>query len=515
MPGCIIVFENLAFHGFVKWGQLVTYARIAGKRTKIVATIGPTSSDEDVLRQIIRAGMDVARINFSHGEHETHGENIARIRRIAEEEGAVIAIMCDIQGPKIRIGKIANEPLVLATGDTITLTLDPADGTNNTVNMPHEEFLKDIEVGTYLLLDDGKLEFLVRSTTPRSLVCEVIVPGELTSRKGVSAPNARLTFSAITDKDREDIRFALTQNIEYIAMSFVRSEEDVREMRWLIKHLSRTSPAIIAKIEKHEALENIERIIAVCDGIMVARGDLGVETPAEEVPYQQKRIIGLCNEAAKPVITATQMLNSMVDNPRPTRAEASDVYNAIIDGTDAVMLSNETAMGQFPVRAVEMMANIAAIAEQNIRRPGGRNDRAVVTSTSAEGREIVSDAISQATCQIAEVVGAHAIITSTISGYTAQRVAKERPQTPIVCVTPNETTYRRMALVWGVFPLLIPEFHTIDEMITSVVRAAHAARLANLGDKLVIIAGVPFGIGGQTNFLKIHTVGESNELNGL
>lgn len=485
-------------------------SRINGKRTKIVATIGPSSRDENTLRQIIRAGLDVARINFSHGDHETHSQAIDDVRRIAYEENAVVAIMCDIQGPKLRVGRIANEPLVLNLGDPITLSLDPADGSGNVVQLPHPEFVQDIKAGMQLLLDDGKLEFKVNATTGRTLVCEVVVPGELFSRKGVSAPNARLTLSAITEKDRSDIEFALSKKAEYIAMSFVRSPDDLREMRWLIKHLG-GGAAVIAKIEKHEALENIEEIIAASDGIMVARGDLGVETPAEEVPFHQKRIIRLCNASAKPVITATQMLNSMVDNPRPTRAEASDVYNAILDGTDAVMLSNETASGMYPVRAVETMVNIAAIAEQNISRPAGSQDRSVMLH-DAEGREAVSDAISQATCQIAETLGVKAIVTSTMSGYTARRVAKERPRTPIVCVTPNELTYRRMALVWGVVPLLVPEFKSIDEMLGIVVRAAHDEQLVNVGDMLVIIAGVPFGVGGQTNFLKVHRVGEQNEL---
>ena len=483
--------------------------RINGKRTKIVATIGPSSRDEATLRELIRLGLDVARINFSHGDHETHGKAIDDVRRIAAEEGAVVAILCDIQGPKIRIGKIAHEPLDLKPGDTITLTLDEADGSNNVVTLPHPEFVRDIAAGMQLLIDDGKLEFVVKATTARSLICEVVVPGLLTSRKGVMAPKARLTLSAITDKDRADVEFALSKNTEYLAMSFVRSEDDIREMRWLIRHLGGNA-AIVAKIEKHEALENIEQIIDASDAIMVARGDLGVETPAEEVPYHQKRIIKLCNAAAKPVITATQMLNSMVDNPRPTRAEASDVYNAILDGTDAVMLSNESASGLYPVRSVETMVQIAAIAEPNIIRPNFSNR--TITPPDAEGREAVSDAISQATTQIAEALNCKAIITSTMSGYTTRGVAKERPHAPIICVTPNETTYRRMALVWGVFPLLVPEFSTIDEMLGVVVRAARHNQMAEPGDMLVIIAGVPFGIGGQTNFLKVHIVGESGEL---
>jgi pyruvate kinase len=483
--------------------------RIDGKRTKIVATIGPRSYAEDTLRRMIRAGMDVARINFSHGEHATHGKAIDDVRRIAAEENAVVAILCDIQGPKIRIGKIASEPLVLAPGDRITLTTEPADGTNNVVSLPHPEFMKDIKPGAHLLLDDGKYEFVVKVATGTSAICDVLIGGDLTSRKGVMAKNARLTLSAITDKDREDIAFALGKRAEYIAMSFVRSENDIREMRWLIKH-NGGDASIIAKIEKHEALEVIESIVAATDGIMVARGDMGVEISPEEVPFHQKRIIRLCNEAGKPVITATQMLLSMVDSPRPTRAEASDVYNAILDGTDAVMLSNETANGNYPVESVEMMVNIAAIAEQNFPK------RPEATPTAGarfqEGAEHTSDAVSASTGAIADMLGCKAIITATLSGYTTRRVAKARPRTPIICVTPNETTYRRMALVWGVVPVMVPMFNTIDEMLGTVVRAVHQQKLIDLGDQVVIIAGVPFGAAGQTNFIKVHVAGEAGEL---
>lgn len=484
--------------------------RLNNKRTKIVATIGPSSWDEDTLRSFIRHGMDVARINFSHGDPETHSRSIDMVRHIAEEEGHVIAIMADIQGPKIRIGKVANEPLILKKGDHLTLTLDDVPGENGVISLPHPEFLLDIKVGTPLLLDDGKIEFIVRETTARTLVCETLFDCELYSRKGVTAPKAKLTLSAITDKDREDIKFALSKKTDYIAMSFVRSVEDIREMRWLIRHLSGDNVAIIAKIEKHEALVNIEGIIEAADGIMVARGDLGIETPAEEVPYHQKRIIQLCNLASKPVITATQMLNSMTENPRPTRAEASDVYNAIADGTDAVMLSNESASGQYPVEAVETMSRIARIAEQHVwdNRPQHLNS----ARSNEKGQEAVSDAIAQATFDIAQALSPKAIITSTLTGYTARRVARERPNTPILCITPNEITYRRMALVWGVIPLLTPQFNTIDEMIKVVVREAREHELVEKDDMIVIIAGVPFGVGGQTNFLKIHRIGEASEL---
>jgi pyruvate kinase len=482
---------------------------IDGKRTKIVATIGPASRSEDAIRAMIRAGMDVARINFSHGDYEAHDQTFKLIRRIAEEEKTVVAIMCDMQGPKIRIGTVANEPLVLKPDDEITFTLDSVPGDNNIISLPHPEFIKDITSGMHLLLDDGNLELVVEQASARKLLCKVVDGGPLSSRKGVSAPTARLSLSAITDKDRVDIEFALGQKCDYIAMSFVRSQEDIRELRWLIRHLGGDA-GIIAKIEKHEALDNIEEIISISDGIMVARGDLGVETPAEEVPYQQKRIIHLCNDASKPVITATQMLSSMVDNPRPTRAEASDVFNAIIDGTDAVMLSNETAVGKHPVEAVKMMAKIAVIAEQSMWTTRSTDRR--FHPINREGREAISNAVSQATYQIADTLNAKAIVTSTMTGYTGRLVAKERPRTPILCVTPNEITYRRMVLVWGVVPLLIPQFSSIDEMIAAVAQAAHEAELVKPGDSLVIIGGVPFGVGGQTNFLKIHLVGEQGEL---
>ncbi len=475
--------------------------QIYNKRTKIVATIGPASWDKETLRLMIRAGMDVARINFSHGEHERHRESIRLVREVAEEEKRVVAVMCDIQGPKIRIGKV-KEPIMLAQDDQVTLTLDDADGTDNIVSLPHPEFVRDINSGMRLLLDDGNLEFIVEEAYSRKLICRVILGGELSSRKGVMAPNAHLTLSAITDKDRRDIEFALEQDTDYIAMSFVRNSDDIRELRWLMRHLGKHA-AVIAKIEKHEALANIEEIIGSVDGIMVARGDLGLEVPAEEVPFHQKRIIRLCNENSIPVITATQMLSSMVDSPRPTRAEASDVYNAIIDGTDAVMLSNESAVGSYPVAAVETMATISTIAEQNIWHNDGSDWS---TAQAKDGQDAISDAISESTYHISEALNPRAIVTTTISGYTARRVARERPRTPILCITPNKVTYHMMALVWGVFPLLVPEFHSIDEMISVIIETSMREELVRRGDTLIIIAGVPFGEGGQTNLLKIHTV---------
>ena len=481
------------------------------KHTKIVATIGPASQDEKTLRAMIRAGMNVARINFSHGSHQIHGQTIDAIRRIAAQEEAVVAILCDIQGPKIRIGKLEREPLMLEAGDVITLTLDEVIGQAGRVSLPHPEFVRDIGAGTTLLLDDGNLQFQVMQTTARELVCEVAVGGALKSRKGVSAPKAKLTLSAITEKDRADIEFALSKNCDYMAMSFVRTADDIRELQVLMKRLGKEAP-VIAKIEMGEALANIEEIIQCCAGIMVARGDLGVETPAEEVPLHQKRIIALCNAAAKPVITATQMLESMTQNPRPTRAEASDVYNAIMDGTDAVMLSAESASGGYPVRAVEVMAKIAVTAEQHLQDIGLRASAVPAGPPRHEPVASISDAISKATFGLSEVIQPTAIVTTSLTGDTTRRVAKERPGRPILCMTPNLVTQRRMALIWGVIPLLVEPFRTIDEMIDIIVRAARDKRLVKHGDRLIIIASVPFGADGQTNLIKIHTIGEEADI---
>jgi pyruvate kinase len=482
---------------------------LKSKRTKIVATIGPASSDPETIRAMIRAGMDVARINFSHGDHATHAARIATVRRIAQEEKAVVAILGDIQGPKIRIGQVASEEILIKPGDIVTFTLDDVPGENLLISLPHPEFVRDIAVGTDLLLDDGNLELKVREVGNRNLTCEVVIGGMLKSRKGVSAPNAKLTLSAITEKDRKDIEFALKERVDYLAMSFVRSADDIRQMRWLM-NLFGGDAAIIAKIELREALNNMEAILEVSDGIMVARGDLGVETPAENVPYEQKRIIRMCNEAGKPVITATQMLESMRSNPRPTRAEASDVYNAILDGTDAVMLSAESASGDYPVRAVEMMATIANTAEEHVWSMRASNRRHM--ESSHHGTDSISNAIGEATVAVAEALNPTAIVTTTLTGYTTRRVARERPRAPIICMTPNDITYRRMALVWGVIPLRVQEFATIDEMIGVVVRGAHDAQLIHRGDTILIIAGVPFGVMGQTNLMKVHRVGEAGEI---
>lgn len=484
------------------------------KHTKIVATIGPASQDLGMLRAMIRAGMDVARINMSHGDHETHARNIANIRRLAEEENTVVAIMADIPGPKLRLGRLAQDPIELTEGDKLTLTargdLDPDQPF--VIPLPHPDVLRDLRLGERLLLDDGEIELAVRAKQGADVTCEVVTGGLLHSRKGVSVPDSTLSLSSITDADREHVRFALSQNVDYLAMSFVRTADDLREMRWLMRHLNGDA-ALVAKIEKAEAIANFDAILEQADAIMVARGDLGVETPAEQVPVHQKNIIHRCNQAGKPVITATQMLNSMIENPRPTRAEATDVANAIFDGTDAVMLSGETAVGKYPLQSVEMMVRIAQIAEQYLRdheelHPG----KLTLETLRVEKRRTIPAAISHVTSEIAHMLNAKLIVASTWSGYTARRVARERPNTPILAATPNRVTYNRLALVWGVTPILVEQFKTIDEMIEVVVKTSQEAGLAGNGDLMVIIGGVPFGIGGQTNFLKVMRIGEQDQL---
>ncbi|MBN1680402.1 MAG: pyruvate kinase [Anaerolineae bacterium] len=482
------------------------------KRTKIVATIGPASDDIGMLRLMIRAGMDVARINFSHGDHETHARNITSLRQVAEEENAVLAIMADLPGPKLRLGMLSQDPLEITEGDTATLMLpedvDPKQPFQ--VPMPHPDVLRDLRPDERLLIDDGQLEMTVKECEGTAVICEVVTGGLLHSRKGVSVPDSSLSLSSITEADREHVRFALEQGVDYIALSFVRSADDIRELRWLVKHLDGDA-ALIAKIEKAEAIANFDAILEQADGIMVARGDLGVETPAERVPVHQKNIIRRCNAAGKPVITATQMLNSMIENPRPTRAESTDVANAIFDGTDAVMLSGETAIGKYPLQSVEMMVRIARIAEQYMKEHDELHPerRVLRVLKEVETNRTIPAAISHVTAQIAQMLDAKLIIAGTWSGYTARRVARVRPDTPIMAATPNRKTFNRLALVWGVTPVLVNEYQTIDEMIEVVVKTAIDAEMVCGDDMIIIIGGVPFGIGGQTNFLKVARVGES------
>jgi len=468
-------------------------------RTKIVCTIGPASSSPEVMRGLIRAGMDLARINFSHGDHAAQARAIALLRQVAEEEDRLVAVIADLQGPKLRVGEIEGGEVDLREGHVVTLTSHPRPGVPAEIPVPHPELLRDLEPGQTVLLDDGNLALIVLQADESSLKCRVVTGGQLSSHKGINVPGARLHFSALTSKDREDAAFALEQGVDFFALSFVRRAEDVRELRRFLEH-KEADVAIVAKIEKPEALSVFDGILAEADAIMVARGDLGVETPAEEVPFHQKRIIRACNKAGKPVITATQMLQTMIENPRPTRAEASDVVNAILDGTDAVMLSGETAVGRYPVLATQTMAMICANAEAHLPRDS-------MLRGESYGHDTITEAISYAAVDIANDVNAPAIVTATMSGTTARMVARHRPAMPVVAVTPSRTTLFRLKLVWGVVPVQVAEFSTTDEMFETMVRVVQEQSPVGRGDPVVLTAGIPFGRDRKTNMLKVHVVG--------
>ncbi|MCD5416250.1 pyruvate kinase [Candidatus Bipolaricaulota bacterium] len=475
-------------------------------RTKIVCTIGPSSRDAEILRALIRAGMDVARINFSHGTKEEHAQVITAIRALAREEGRPIAIMADLQGPKLRIGALVHEPLVLKEGDRVVFSADRESGPGNVVNLPHPDLISDLCVGDPILLDDGTFEFIVEEKMPGELVCRVIVGGELYSRKGVAAPRTgtgrESQVAAITAKDKEDIICALEYGVDFIALSFVRCAADIEELRVLIGG-EKEGPAIVAKIEKRAALDDFDRILAATDAVMVARGDLGVEVSVEEVPLYQKEIICKCNAVGKPVITATQMLQSMILNPTPTRAEAGDVANAILDGTDAVMLSGETAIGRYPVRAVEVMARISATVEEKMPCWVDKVDFADV-----EHMHSITAAISDATATIAKNLGTRLIVASTWSGYTARQIARERPRESIIAFTPNATTFTRLALTWGVQPLLVPQYRNTEEMLEMMAHTVIKLNLARPGDLIIVTGAIPLREGGRTDFLKVHRLDE-------
>lgn len=466
-------------------------------RTKIVATIGPASSNPETIRRMLAVGMTVARVNFSHGDHESHRKTINMLRRVAEEDGKILAILGDLQGPKLRLGNVRSGGIQLNLGDEVVLTPHP--GQPAMIHFPHPDLIETVKPGARLVIGDGEVEFTVAEKRGDTLRCLVTVAGLLEARKGVNAPGTDLAISSITDKDQDDLAFICEMELDYVALSFVRTAADILELRDLMKAHGANIP-IIAKIEKSEAIDHLEDIRDVTDGMMVARGDLGIDMPPQEVPLLQKRIISCCNAVGKPVITATQMLQSMVAHPRPTRAEASDVANAILDGTDAVMLSGETASGQYPVEAVRMMQQISEMTEQAFPYDLWRSRR-----WKNINRPTVTEAISAATCDVAEEVGARVIVSTTMSGYTAQQIARHRPVTPIIAVSPLERTQRRLALVWGVECVRVPNYSSTDKMLEQSVTAVQPFGL-NTGDKMVITAGVPFGSSGLTNLIQVHEI---------
>ena len=470
------------------------------RRTKIVATIGPATSSPETLKALIEAGATTLRLNFSHGTHADHQRNIRLIRQTAFELNKPVAILQDLQGPKIRLGKFENGSIVLAKGDRFTLTNRPVVGTQEISCVTYDYLADEVPVGARILLDDGRVEMLVEEINREKgdLHCRLTVGGTLSNNKGVNFPGVYLSIKAMTDKDREDLMFGLDQGVDWVALSFVRNPQDMIEIKELISTTGKQVP-VIAKIEKHEAIEQMEAVLALCDGVMVARGDLGVELPAEDVPVLQKRLIATANRMGIPIITATQMLDSMVSNPRPTRAEVSDVANAILDGTDAVMLSNETAVGKFPVEAVATMARIAERIEQEVALHTNPNQ-------ARDTKRSIPNAISQAVGQIAEQLGAAAIMTLTQTGATARNVSKFRPQTPILAVTPHVNVTRQLQLVWGVKPLLMLELPSTGQTFQAAINVAQERELLSQGDLVVMTAGTLQGVSGSTDLIKVEVV---------
>lgn len=463
------------------------------RKAKIVATLGPASSSSKMISNLFVAGVDVFRLNFSHGNHEAHQEAVATIRSIEKEVGRPIGILMDLQGPKLRVGTFANSPVTLKPQSTFRLDMDDSPGDETRVHLPHPELYSCLEVGTELLLDDGKLRLRVLSWGKDFINTQVIIGGALSDRKGLNVPGVILPISAMTEKDRKDLAFGLTQGVDWVALSFVQRPEDILEAQKLIQGKAK----IIAKLEKPMAIQYLNEIIDLADGIMVARGDLGVEMAPEDVPSIQKRIIRQCQEAGKPVIVATQMLDSMVSNPSPTRAEASDVATAIYDGVDAVMLSAESASGMYPVEAVSIMDRIIHRVEQD--------DFYVQMIETARPQPLphIADAITSAARHVAHTIDIAAIVTFTDSGATTLRAARERPHVAIIAATPTLTTARGLSLIWGVHPVLTPDIYSFSEMVNKGCQIAFDQQFAKQGDLIIVIAGVPFAVSGGTNILRI------------
>ncbi|TDH63735.1 pyruvate kinase [Dankookia rubra] len=466
------------------------------RRTKIVATLGPASSSPEVIERLFRTGADVFRLNFSHGSHADHAERIATIRALEEKTGRPIGILADVQGPKLRVGRFQGGRVQLQTGQPFRLDLNPTPGNVSRVQLPHVEIIQAAQIGTSLLLDDGKLRLRVTRVRGDHLETEVVVGGALSDRKGVNVPDVALPIPALTEKDREDLDFVLPLGIDYIGLSFVQRPEDVAEA----KAVAAGRALIMVKMEKPQAVENLDAIVALTDCVMVARGDLGVECPPEEVPLIQKRIVRAARAAGKPVVVATQMLESMIASPSPTRAEASDVATAVFDGADAVMLSAETAAGQYPYEAVNMMDRIVARVEQD---PDWRRQ---TDTARPEPEPNSAGAIAAAARQVAHTIQAQAIATFTSTGSTTLRVARERPDCPILGLTASMESARRLAVVWGVHPLLTQEPHSMGDMVSKALRAAQQEGFANPGQEVVVTAGVPFGTPGTTNALRVATL---------
>jgi pyruvate kinase len=469
-------------------------------RTKIVATIGPASRDAAVLEQLIAAGLDVVRLNFSHGNHEKHGQVLADVRRLAAQQGRNVAVLQDLAGPKIRTGPLAGPDVVLHAGEELVLTSRDVPGNAHEVGLTWPDLPRNVSAGDHLVLADGAITLRVERSGGQDIVCRVVVGGPLGSHKGINLPGRSINAPILTAKDRDDLAFGLAQGVDLVAVSFVRSGHDLETVRALCREHGHPETPLIAKIEKHEALANLEAIVAAADGIMVARGDLGVEIPIEQVPRAQKRLIRAANAAGKPVITATQMLKSMVEAPRPTRAEATDVANAILDGTDAIMLSEETAIGRHPVLAVETMDRLARDVESEFPHHDWLRRFPCDADDCCRG-----EAVAQAAVELAEDIGAAAIITCTMSGFTAKMVAKRRPRPQLLASTPDPVTQRRLAPLWGVRALRIEPQDDFTAIEREAITCALQAGLVQPGEQVVLTAGLPFPVRGTTNVIKVAT----------
>jgi pyruvate kinase len=467
-----------------------------GRSTKIVATLGPASSDAATLRALFERGVDVFRLNFSHGTQRDHAERLQRVRELEAEFRRPIGVLLDLQGPKLRLGSFAGGKAELATGAAFRLDMDPQPGDARRAPLPHPEIFAALQAGTELLLDDGKLRLQVERHGDGFAETRVLAGGSISDRKGVNVPSVVLPLSPLTPKDRDDLAFGLAMGVDWVALSFVQRPEDIEEARALIGQRA----WIMAKIEKPAAMEQLEGIVALCDGLMVARGDLGVELPPERVPEMQRRIVQACRAAGKPVVVATQMLESMVQSPSPTRAEVSDVANAVYEGVDAVMLSAESASGRFPQEAVAMMDRIIGRVEASPSyRPG-------LEATHQPARATTADAVCASLRQVAGLLRPAATVTYTASGFSALRAARERPAVPLLSLTPSQHTARRLAMAWGVHAVCVDDVHDVGEMLQRAGQTAQAEGFAAPGDHIAVVAGLPFGHAGSTNLLHVHRV---------
>ncbi len=474
-------------------------------RTCVIATLGPSSNNTDTIAALIESGVNVFRLNFSHGGHDDHANACERVREVADQLLRPVAILQDLQGPKIRTGRFANDKIALKPGEAFTLTCsDDSLGDVTRVGVTYEGLAEDIHVGDDLLLDDGRLELQVQAIDGSNIHTKVIRGGTLSNNKGINLPGSDLSIPALSDKDVSDLAFGAELDIDWLAISFVRSRDDIQLARHYQKRF-KSKAKLMAKIEKPSAVERFSAILNVCDGIMVARGDLGVELSPEQVPIVQKRLIAQCREAGKPVVTATQMLESMITSAVPTRAEASDVANAIFDGTDAVMLSAETATGDHPAETVSVMNRIALAVEAD---PFYQQE---MREASVHTERTIADSVAHAACQMVQEIGAKVIVTFSSSGATALRVARHRVPAHVLAITPNARAYRQLALSWGVRPVLADDIHSSDEMVLEANRWILKTGIARPGDRFVITAGVPFGVSGTTNLIRAETVQSVND----